>query len=257
MQLTNNTILITGGTSGIGLAFAQAFLVKGNTVIVTARSQDKLATVLAANPGLIGYTSDVTDSHSVEQLADQVLTNHPDLNIVMNSAGIMRAYDLFAETKPTDLLAEVTTNLNGTILVSQTFLSHLSQMPTALLLNVSSGLANVSSAAHPIYSATKAGVHMFTDAVREQALYHGFNNLHVIELVPPLVAETNLEATTTPDAPNNMRLADLVTTGLDGIAHDVPRIDAGFAAQMHQLAKDDQEGFTHNLALGMLKQHFG
>ncbi|GFH39892.1 SDR family oxidoreductase [Lactococcus insecticola] len=257
MKLTNNTILITGGTSGIGLAFAQKFLALGNTVIVTGRSQAKIDAAISENPGLYGIAADVSDAADVARLAQKVLSDFPNLNVVMNSAGIMRTYDLFDDDlKATDLLAEIDTNLNGTILVSQTFLKHLTAQPESLLVNVSSGLANVSSAPNPIYSATKAGVHMFTDAVREQVIYQGYTNLQVTELVPPLVSETNLEENVHVEGPNNMTLTDLVAEGITGIENGSTRIDAGFAKVIRKNALENPEHFTHQMAENMLPNKF-
>ncbi|MDR0200206.1 MAG: SDR family NAD(P)-dependent oxidoreductase [Streptococcaceae bacterium] len=255
VKFTGHTILITGGTSGIGLGFAKAFAELGNQVIITARNAARLADVLAENPSFAGFTSDVNDAASLVALRDKVATQFPKLDVLFNSAGIMRAYNLFDENVAAEeMLAEITTNLNGTILATKTFLPLITRN-AGTIINVSSGLANFASGAHPIYSATKAGVHMFTNALREQALYFE-KPIRVIELVPPLVAETNLEASVSVDAPNNLKLSDLVAQGIAGIETGSERIDAGFAEQMHQMAKDDEEGLTRRMAQGMLAGAF-
>lgn len=126
-------------------------------------------------------------------MAIWVKENYPDLNIEINFAGIMRPYNLLdEELSVTDMTAEISTNLIGTIIVDKIFLPQLLSKSEALIVDISSGLANLSAASHPVYSATKAGVHMFTSALREQLDYAGVKNIHVMELVPPLVAEANL-----------------------------------------------------------------
>lgn len=250
MELTHNTILITGGTSGIGLAFAKALLAKDNTVIVTARNEATMKQVLAENPGLIGFTTDVSDPKSLVTLRDQVLAAYPNLNILFNSAGIMRHYDLLAaDLQATDLLAEIQTNLSGTILTVENFLPHLSKQAESMIVTVSSGLSYFSMPSHPVYSATKAGVHMFTDALRAQLDFRQIN-AHVVELVPPLVAETNLEAGSNTDAPGNLPLADLVEIGLAGMAANKTRINAGFAQTMYENSRtvEGEQTLVANMA---------
>ncbi|WP_246281270.1 SDR family oxidoreductase [Saccharibacillus qingshengii] len=169
MKLANRTILVTGGTSGIGLAFAQRFLQMGNTVIVTGRSLQRIEEAVAGSPGLIGLAADVSDPDSVAKLAETLRADYPTLDIVFNNAGIMHEYDLFDERITAgQLAAEINTNLTGTVYVTQALLPLLAARPEAMIVNVSSLLASVSVANAPTYSATKAGVHMFSDALREQ-----------------------------------------------------------------------------------------
>lgn len=257
MKLTDNTILITGGTSGIGLGLARQLNQMGNTVIVTGRSSDKIAALTATDPDLIGHPVDVSDEQSVKDLANWTKANYPALNIVINSAGIMRPYDLLDDSvSASSLVAEINTNLVGTITIDKTFLSQLVAQPESLIVNVSSGLANLSAASHPVYSATKAGVHMFTSALREQLNYAGDAHVHVMELVPPLVAETNLEAGISADVPNNMALDDLVTAAIAGMENDDPQVNAGFAAQMRQAAMTNPAEMEHQMGQQMLGQYF-
>ncbi|MFC4651684.1 SDR family oxidoreductase [Lactococcus nasutitermitis] len=255
MELKNHTILITGGTSGIGLAFAQKFAELGNRVIITARNQEKLDKVLAENPDLTGFASDVSDEKSLTELSKFIVANFPDLDILLNSAGIMRAINLFDdELSLAELTAEVDTNLLGTIAVTQKFLTVLSKNH-GTVINVSSGLSNLADGAHPIYNLTKAGVHFYSDALREQAKHFG-HDLRVVELVPPLVAETNLEAHSDTTAPNNMRLSDLIEETLTGLSKNAERIDAGFAKTLHTMGKVDSEENTRKLSASMLRSYF-
>lgn len=253
MQLTHHTILITGGTSGIGLAFAQKFAELGNTVIITARNQAKLDEVLAKNPDLTGFASDVSDESSLAKLTEIITEKFPNLDFLMNSAGIMRAYNLFDATFDA-LMSELETNLKGTIATTQAFLPLLVKN-RGTVLNVSSGLSNLADGAHPIYNLTKAGVHFYTDALREQAFYFD-KALNIVELVPPLVAETNLEAHSDTNNPTNMKLTDLIAETLDGLTNNVPRIDAGFAKQLHEMGKVNAEENTHRFSQQMLGNIF-
>ncbi|PWG00415.1 SDR family oxidoreductase [Levilactobacillus bambusae] len=257
MKLTHQTILITGGTSGIGLGLARQLQQMTNTVIITGRSQSTVTALADSDPNLIGRTVDVSSLESVKSLKTWVTANYPNLNVVINSAGIMRPYDLLDDQlDANNLTAEIQTNLIGTINMDKTFLTQLIAQPESLIVNVSSGLANLSAASHPIYSATKAGVHMFTDALREQLDYAGDTHVHVMELVPPLVAETNLESSITADAPNNMKLTDLVDEAVKGIESDSIRVNAGFAAQMRQAGQTNPDEAEHQMARQMLSTYF-
>lgn len=257
MKLTNNTVLITGGTSGIGLELARKLKELGNTVIVTGRSTKKITQVNESNPGLITHVVDVSNESSVKELAIWAKENYADLNIVINSAGIMRSYNLLdEELSVTDMIAEISTNLIGTITVDKIFLPQLLSKSEVLIVNISSGLANLSAASHPVYSATKAGVHMFTSTLREQLDYAQVNNIHVMELVPPLVAETNLESIVSTDMPNNMSLKDLVAVAISGMENNKIRVDAGFAAQMRQAGQTSPDETEHQMGQQMLKKYF-
>lgn len=228
MQLTNNTVLITGGTSGLGLRLAQALLQRGNTVIVTSRSQTAVDKVVAANPGMLGYTVDVANRESVATLATTVRKHHPQLNMVINSAGIMRGVNFFDPQTP--LTTEIETNLVGAANVDWTFMPTLAAAPEAALVNISSGLGYLPSTAHPLYAASKAGVNALTTALRNQAAYWGYRQLHVIQVAPPLVASTNLEPTMHADGehnPLNMDIDDFVNAVLKGIERNRAVINPG------------------------------
>lgn len=186
MDFTGNTVLITGGASGIGLALAQAFQSLGNTVIVAGRRQALLDEVTTANPGLVGYVLDVESVDSIAAFAETVTRAHPDLNVLINNAGIMRAENLAAD--PPDLRdaeATITTNLLGPIRLIAALFRHLQGKPHATIINVTSGLSFVPLALAPTYSATKAAMHSYTMSLRHQLRE---TNIEVLELAPPLVA---------------------------------------------------------------------
>ena len=183
MDLSNNTILITGGSGGIGLAIAKEFLALGNTVIVTGRDPKKLSEAKSQNPKLHTIESDVADPKVIESLHTRLLKEYPDLNIIVNNAGIMRKLNLNdGKSDLVDLTREIETNLMGPIRMVKMFLPHLKTKENAAIVNVSSGLAFVPFAISPVYSATKAGLHAFSQSLRIQLKK---TKVKVFELAPP------------------------------------------------------------------------
>jgi uncharacterized oxidoreductase len=185
MNISGNTIFIPGSTSGIGLALALALRAKGNTVIVGGRRADRLEQITAEHPGLDSVVIDTTDPASITAAAQQVLDRHPDLNVLIPMAGIMRVEDWH---KPGGFLASaeavITSNLLGPIRLIAAFIEHLEAQPAATIVTVSSGLAFTPLAATPSYSAAKAAIHMLSEAIR---LQYADTNVQVIELEPPSV----------------------------------------------------------------------
>lgn len=185
MEMTGNTILITGGGSGIGRGLAEAFHGLGNKVILAGRREALLYEVTRANPGMDCVVLDVEDGGSIPAFAETVLRAHPSLNVLVNNAGIMRAEDMLAE--PYDLAdaeATIATNLLGPIRLTAALLPHLKRQARAAVLNVSSGLAFVPLAATPTYSATKAALHSWSQSLRHQMRS---TSVEVIEVAPPAV----------------------------------------------------------------------
>ena len=188
MKLENRTVLITGGTSGIGLELAKQLLGRGNTVIVTGRDRAKVEATERALPGVHAFESDVSDPEAIAALHDRVLARFPALDTLVNNAGIMRNLDLNEDRDPNDVTREIDTNLSGPVRMVQRFLPHLKTREGALIVNVSSGLAFVPLPMSPVYSATKAAIHSFTQSLRVQL---GGTGVTVVELAPPPV-ETKL-----------------------------------------------------------------
>jgi uncharacterized oxidoreductase len=183
MKSTGNTILITGGGTGIGRALAHRFADQGNTVIVTGRTQGSLDEAIAGRNTMIAYTLDMADADAIRTFAPKVVERHPALNVVINNAGIMRFEDL---TQPRGLggaEATVVTNLLGPIRLIDALTAHLVAAPGAAIVNVTSGLAFVPLVSTPTYSATKAALHSYTLSLRQQLE----GKVEVIELAPPAV----------------------------------------------------------------------
>lgn len=183
MKTSGNTILITGGASGIGRELAERFQALGNRVIIAGRRRERLDAVVAANEGIVGYVLDVEDKADIEAFALKVVAEHPDLNVLINNAGIMTAEDGTGSRDLSDAEAMVTTNLLGPIRLTNALIDHLVTKPDAAVINLSSGLAFVPLVSTPTYSATKAAIHSYTVSLRD--VLRG--KVEVIELVPPAV----------------------------------------------------------------------
>ncbi|EJL80874.1 short-chain dehydrogenase, teichoic and lipoteichoic acid D-alanine esterification [Herbaspirillum sp. CF444] len=183
MKLKNKTILITGGSSGIGLELARRLIALGNTVIITGRDSEKLHAAKRVLPQVHAIQSDVSDAGAIAALHAQVTAQFPALNVLINNAGIMRNLDL-NDTRHgvADITREIDINLSGPLRMVQQFLPHLKAQKDAAIINVSSGLAFVPFASSPVYSATKAALHSYSQALRVQL--RG-SSVAVIELAPP------------------------------------------------------------------------
>ncbi|NJP92372.1 SDR family NAD(P)-dependent oxidoreductase [Nonomuraea sp. FMUSA5-5] len=185
MNISGNTIFIPGATSGIGLALALALQAKGNTVIVGGRRADLLERIAAEHPGIDTVRIDTTDAASIEAAAKHVLARHPELNVLVTMAGIMRVEDWH---RPESFLASaeevVTTNVVGPIRLIAAFVEHLQTRPDATIVTVSSGLAFAPLKVTPSYNASKAAIHMLSESLRLQL---ADTNVKVTELVPPSV----------------------------------------------------------------------
>lgn len=185
MKMSGNTILITGGATGIGLAFAERFLKLGNTVIVVGRRENKLIEVKRKYPDLIIRVCDVSKEEDRAALFQWVTSEYPDINILVNNAGIQQRLNIKGNTPDwTDYANEIEINLHGPIHLSLLFVPHFLEKTEAAILNVSSGLAFTPGVWVPVYSATKAGVHSFTQSLRLQLEE---TNIRVIEIFPPAV----------------------------------------------------------------------
>jgi uncharacterized oxidoreductase len=182
MQLKQRTILITGGSSGIGLQLAQQLLQRGNAVIITGRDQKKLDAARQALPDVHTFQSDVSDSEAIEALHKSVLARFPALDTLINNAGVMRNLKLNQRRDLKDVTREIDINLSGPVRMIQQFLPHLKTQKNALIVNISSGLAFIPFPASPVYSATKAALHSFTQSLRAQLDGTGIT---VVELAPP------------------------------------------------------------------------
>jgi uncharacterized oxidoreductase len=186
MKTTGNTILITGGGSGIGRGLAEAFHALGNHVIIAGRRKQALDETTAANPGMTSLMLDIEDPANIRSFAVQMATRYPALNVLINNAGIMRLEKLQAQQDDlADAESTIATNLLGPIRLTAALLPLLRKQPHSAIMNVSSGLAFVPMAPTPTYCATKAAIHSYTQSLRYQLRA---STTEVLELVPPYVA---------------------------------------------------------------------
>jgi short-subunit dehydrogenase involved in D-alanine esterification of teichoic acids len=185
MNISGNTIFIPGSTSGIGLALALELEARGNTVIIGGRRAELLERIASEHPGLDTVQIDTADPASIESAAKEVLARHPDLNVLVTMAGIMRVEDW---RQPESFLASaesvITTNLLGPVRLIAAFIEHLLAQPDATIVTVSSGLAFAPLKVTPSYNASKAAIHMLSESLRLQL---AGTSVKVMELVPPAV----------------------------------------------------------------------
>jgi uncharacterized oxidoreductase len=185
MKTSGNTILITGGGSGIGRGLAESFHARGNRVIIAGRRQSALDEVTRANPGMASLVLDVENPAAIRDFAARLTKEHPALNVVVHNAGIMRLENLTAPNfNVADAEATITTNLLGPIRLNAALLPHVMKQPAATIMTVTSGLAFIPLAGFPTYNATKAAVHSYTESLRFQLRN---TKVEVIELPPPYV----------------------------------------------------------------------
>ena len=198
MKTSGNTILITGGGSGIGRGLAEAFQGLGNRVIIAGRRKQALDETTAANRGISSLALDIEDAGHIRSFAAHVAAHFPALNVLINNAGIMRVEKLQAQQDDlADAEATIATNLLGPIRLTAALLPLLQKQAYSAIMNVSSGLAFVPMAPTPTYCATKAALHSYTQSLRYQL--RG-STTEVLELIPPYVATDLLDGAKDPRA---------------------------------------------------------
>lgn len=211
MEMTGNTILITGGTSGIGRALAEAFHQLGNQVIVAGRRREMLDEVTTANAGMRSTVLDVRNIAGLDGFAEQIVRNHPSLNILVNNAGIMKPENLRGGDDFSTAEATIATNLLAPLRLTAALLPQLQRQPRATVMNVSSGLAFVPLALTPTYCATKAALHSWSQSLRWQLRD---TKVEVLELIPPYV-QTELQGARQKNDPRAMPLADFIAEAME------------------------------------------
>ncbi|MNM96065.1 Sulfoacetaldehyde reductase [compost metagenome] len=191
MRMTGNTIFITGGGSGIGRGLAEAFHKLGNQVIISGRRKERLQQTLDANPGMAAIELDINDTASIQAAAQHLIANHPELNVLINNAGIMLLDHAEGPVDDELALLTVTTNLLGPIRMTSALVEHLRAKPDAVIVNVSSVLGFVPMAVTAVYSATKAALHSYTLSQRYLLGEHG---VQLVEIAPPWVRTELLDS---------------------------------------------------------------
>ena len=210
MNISGNTILITGGGSGIGRGLAESLQALGNHVIIAGRRKSVLDETTSANPGMKSATLNIEDADAIRAFAAQIGKDYPALNVVIHNAGIMRPEDLKSPNLA-DAEAMITTNLLGPMRLNAALLPLLLKQPHATVMTVSSGLAYVPLAITPTYCATKAAIHSWTQSLRHQLRD---TNVEVLEIIPPYV-QTELTGPQQAADPRAMPLKDYIVETID------------------------------------------
>ncbi|WIE82395.1 SDR family NAD(P)-dependent oxidoreductase [Curtobacterium sp. MCPF17_021] len=236
MHITGNTILVTGGTSGIGLGLALRLQEQGNKVIIAGRRRALLDEITLAHPGVDGIELDVADPASIERARERLSVAHPDLNVLVNNAGIMLKEDLLDPADVHVAADHVLVNLLGTIRMTYAFLPALVGKDGAAVLNVTSAVAYVPYPSTPTYGATKAALHSFTESLRVQ-LASADAGVQVIEVVPSGVRTDLLDQR---DNEQAMPLEDFLTEVLGKLRDDpdAPELVVDSARPIRQAVAD-------------------
>jgi uncharacterized oxidoreductase len=241
MKLSDRTVLVTGGTGGIGLGIAEAFYKCGSKVIVCGRDRKRLSAVEEKFAGITALPCDVGDGLQRKNLAAEVIRRFPNLDILVNNAGIQRYVDLkkgYDELKSGE--DEIAINFVSAVELTALFIGHLMSMPSAAVINVSSGLGFMPMLSTPIYNATKAAIHTYTLVLRQQLRD---TSVRIIEIVPPMVDTLlNKEG---PDAAHlkfrGIGLSEYIPTIISGLENDTEIIFRGDGAKILSEPRGESE----------------
>jgi uncharacterized oxidoreductase len=241
MKTTGNTILITGGTAGIGLAFAEEFLKEGNKVIICGRREERLNALKEEHPGLITITCDIAEAKQREDLCETVLKNYPETNILINNAGVQLVADLTQPVNLEKVRGEIETNLIAPIHIGSLFVKHLASKSNSALINISSGLAFAPLSFMPIYCATKAAMHSLTMSWRHQLKN---TPVKVFEIIPSST-DTELgheRRTDKAQTHGGMPVSEFIAEAMEAIKNDV--LEAPIGQQTKGLRAKREEMFS-------------
>ena len=225
-------VFITGGNSGLGKALAEAYYRKGSVVIIGGRNQKALDEVADQCPGMTTRFIDLSDRQSIAECAGWLKENHPDLNLLINNAGIQKVLKFDRELEEADLCAEMDVNFTGLLLLTNALLPTLLAQPEAGIVNVTSGLAYVPLASTPVYCATKAALRSFSASLRYQLRETG---VRVIEVIPPKV-DTALHRDQNVELPG-LSVEKFIEETLVGLNKGREQIFVGRAGVLHWLSR--------------------
>ncbi len=241
MKLSGNTIFITGGGSGIGRGLAEAFHKLGNKVIISGRRRANLDEVIAANPGMEAIELDITDPASIDAAAARLIAEHPDLNVLINNAGIMPFDDAAAAIDDEQAQAIISTNLLGPIRLTSGLVEHLKAQPSATIIHNSSVVAYTPIAQTAVYSASKAGLHSYS---LSQRFMLRDTSVRVQEIVPPWV---NTDLVKKTDDRRAMPLDEFIAQLMAQISTDEPELVVEAGRQMRDNPGPNEHALVQQL----------
>jgi uncharacterized oxidoreductase len=237
MNLTGNTIFITGGGSGIGRALAEEFYHRGNKVIIGGRRKGHLAKTVEANPGMESVEIDVSSPESVSSTVRHLISTYPTLNVLINNAGVMQIDDVSTAVDETVLTSTVSINLLGTIRLTSALIDHLKAQPSATVMIVSSVLGFVPMAMTAVYSSTKAALHSYAMSLRFKLRD---SSVRVLEVIPPWVRTELLNSS---EEPRAMPVDEFIEGTVRALTTDADEIMVPRAAFLRSQAGADEASF--------------
>ncbi|MBX9694911.1 MAG: SDR family NAD(P)-dependent oxidoreductase [Cyanobacteria bacterium] len=238
MKLSGNTVLVTGGASGIGRGIAEAFHNRGNAVIIAGRRRNKLDEVVKANPGMHAIELNIADPENIASVAGKLTKDFPKLNVLINNAGVMHIDDVAGPIDDTVLDTTLRTNLMGPIRLTSALIEHLKLQETAYVMNVTSGLAFIPLATSAIYSASKAALHSYSLSLRYMLTG---TSVKVLEIAPPWV---QTELLNSKDEPRAMSLSDFLNETMDLLASTDDEIVTQRAHMLRDQAGPNEGAFV-------------
>ncbi|WP_286937653.1 SDR family oxidoreductase [Achromobacter sp. UBA4530] len=239
MQLTQNTIFITGGTSGIGRALAVAFHDLGNKVIIAGRRQALLDEIAAAHPGIEGIQLDISDAQDIDRVAKTLIAKYPSLNVLINNAGIMPFDDPSSQVDDAVSQQILETNLLGPIRLTSALIQHLKAQPRATIIHNTSMLAYVPIASNAVYSASKAALHSY--ALSQRFMLRD-TNVTVQEIAPPWVDTDLIKKSGDPRA---MPLDAFIAETMQKLATDAPEVLVDAIRDLRDNPGSNEHGFVN------------
>ena len=248
MHIRDNTIFITGATSGIGRGLAESFHKLGNQVIISGRRKALLDEVTAANPGMASIEMDITDPASIEQAAKALIRDFPKLNVLINNAGIMPFDDAGGVVDDKVSLAILDTNLLGPIRMTSALIEHLKKQPRATIINNTSVLAYVPLAFTAVYSASKAALHSFSLSQRFMLRETG---VRVQEIAPPWV---NTDLIKKSDDPRAMPLDAFIEQTMAGLATEAEEVVVEAARSFRNNPGPNEHGLVNGFNTMLIDQ---
>jgi uncharacterized oxidoreductase len=254
MNTKGNTILITGGATGIGYALAKAFVEAGNEVIICGRREEYLKMAQKQIPGVITKVCDVTDPEACEGLIGWLRKEHPAFNVLVNNAGIQNILDLTKELPVGKIGQEITTNFAAPVQLANLVIPHFMAKKEAAIINVTSGLGFIPLAIMPVYCATKCGLHLFSISLRHQLRQ---TSIKVFEVVPPTV-DTELDKGSREKRgykDKGIPPSEVATGTLRGLGSDQFEIFIGRAQDLYNAAHSDKAQFVFDRMNGGTPSH--